>query len=265
MQYLLTAGDTPTLTDVLTDGGVAVDLTDAAVVFLASGPAAFTQAGTITDALTGSVAVTLTAVQTALAGVYAGQWRVTIGAGVVHYPAEPFAFQVAAPVPAEVPAEVSQLRDLIEPVRALVGDLNAASYQYEDANLVSVLRSVVRLGRVPGYRLSADAQAVTPAFTDGTVRSLALLVYHAAKTLLLPNVASYHYRTRALSERFGEQTRFLFDLESAIYDLEFGEMFQSFQTFHAWLVGTTGVPLTFLVGVTVDLPLSEVQVPAPGL
>ncbi|MGA3267329.1 MAG: hypothetical protein ABSE16_10950 [Verrucomicrobiota bacterium] len=50
-----------------------------------------------------------------------------------------------------------------------------------------------------------------------------LLVYHSAHTLILPNVESFSYRTRELSERFGERKDFLFNLQNVLHDLEGGE------------------------------------------
>ncbi len=58
--------------------------------------------------------------------------------------------------------------------------------------------------------------------------------------LLLPNAASYAYETRALKERFGEQKQFVTELQEAIYQTEHGAMFDSWQTFYAWVNGLTG-------------------------
>lgn len=133
------------------------------------------------------------------------------------------------------------LSENYELVRALLGDFHATHKRYSDTAIASVLRTVVRIGELPGYTLGNDNVSITP--TIATPRDLAILGYKAALKLLLPNAASYAYETRALKERFGEQALFVTALQEAIYDTENGAVFGSFQSFYAWVNGMTGLNL----------------------
>jgi len=157
--------------------------------------------------------------------------------------------------------EVSATYDL---VRAVLGDFNASFRKYQDTAIASVVKTVVRLGRIPGHALTSDLLNFTPAITSP--KTLGLVVYHAAKMMLLPNAASYRYRLRAISEQFGEQKIFLMDLETALFELENGEMFYTFQSFYGWIQGITGVDLwAALTEVKVNAPVALVTVGPGGL
>ncbi len=159
---------------------------------------------------------------------------------------------------------VSLVTQTYDPVRAILGDFSTVSRRYEDSAIASVVRTVLRLGKVPGYTLTADQLGITPAIT--TPKPLALLIYNAAKTLLLPNVAEYSYRTRAISERFGSQKNFLFDLENALYDEEHGEMFYTWQMFYGWVHSVTGINLwELLTEVKFNTPVATVTIGPGGI
>ena len=131
------------------------------------------------------------------------------------------------------------ISDTYELVRATMGDFHSVHKRYTDDAIKSVVRTVLRLGEVPGYYLAGDNVSITPTLTEP--KALGLLTYKVAKKLLLPAAASNAYDTRAIRERFGEQRLFLAALEGALYELESGEMFSTFNSFYAWINGLTGL------------------------
>ena len=142
----------------------------------------------------------------------------------------------------------TNLTEFHEPLRAVLDDnpLDSTSQQYEASTLTKALRSVIRMGQLPGYSLTTDQLEVTP--TVSTPTAFALLVYKTARMLVAPRPASYAFRTRALSEVFGDYRSFLAHIEEMIYLLENGEaMFDSWQTFAGWWQGIFGVPFAHLL------------------
>ena len=147
-------------------------------------------------------------------------------------------------------SDVTPVCNLFEPIRALAGDLHPTEHLYEDATLASVVRSVVALGKlnVMGtlYTLTPDRRAITPALPDA--RTLALGVLHSVKYLLRPNMAGSSYRTRAISESFGNQRDFLWDLNNEIWDMENPNgACATFQNFYGWVNATTGLNIYALM------------------
>jgi hypothetical protein len=233
-QFKIVQGQLPTLKATLVDtAGQPLDLTDCTVDFsfvLAGGGVMYSGAGTIdADPTTGKVTYVFTSGQTATVGNYTGQWLVTDAGDVtVSYPfggcGVPFQIIPNAPVPA--PTEFTLLSDLYDDVRALTGDFHRRLYT--DGAIASVMRVQLRMGRIRTdcpekvWTLGADNISISPAIENTDVQAYALLAYHTAHQLVLPNVPGYRYRTRAMSEQFGEQKDFLFNLQNVLYELEDG-------------------------------------------
>lgn len=126
-------------------------------------------------------------------------------------------------------------------LRIMLGDFDAVSRQYPDAALDDGVRTVMRLGKLPGFTLSPDLLAIDPEVR--TANAYALITYHAVKLFVQSRPDRYSYKTRPMSESYGNSYRFLASLEADIHKLENGEMFLGYQTYFSWLSGTAGLPL----------------------
>jgi hypothetical protein len=219
------------------DGTVSLDLT---------GGGGQTRVATILDAAAGVVQYTLTMADTAVAGDYRAQFRF----GDSLYPQTGFILFTVQDFYA--PSSFSALTDFCEPIRAIMGDFRTP-YKYEDSALASVVRSVVRMGKVPGYAISSDGLSITPALTQPC--SLAMVSYQSALMLLGPNIGGFQWASRALKIRRGDQTFFLRELQNMVYYLENPAAITSFQTYYAWV--------NSIVGINVWGLLTEMKVQGP--
>lgn len=262
--FTITSGNTTQINDTLMDAtGVPVDLTGATVAFAWQGyGGGGSGAAVVLDAAAGTVRYTMTPAQSAVAGSYQAQWAVTVSGATVSYPTDPMEMEILPAVGVVVPSSYSRMTDFVEPVRAILGDFRQP-FKYEDSAVLAVLRTVLRCGLVTGYSTTPDMMGVNPVVTDA--RSLAVLVHKAAKMFVMPNAAAYSYRTRALSESFGNQRDFVFQLEAALYDLEQGDMFHSFQSWHSWVNGVAGVNVWgMMTRMNVNSPVASVTIGSGG-
>lgn len=264
--FRLTQGNTPRINDILADDtGLAVNLSGASVKFIYQGDTVGNaRTAEVTNSGTGAVSYLMTADDTAVPGEYRAQWETRVGGDVISFPTDPLRFEIVPAVPNTPPANVSQVLEFCDPVRAMLGDFKKV--RYEDSAIAGTVRTVIRLGKVPGYRLTADRRGIQPAIGDADVKQFALLVYHVVKMILLPTVAGYAYRTRALSERFEEQKIFFFHLQEAIYEMEFGEMFVSYQSFYAWVNSIAGINVwELMTEMKVTAPVATVNLGVGGV
>lgn len=130
------------------------------------------------------------------------------------------------------------LSEFYEPVRALLGDFNREVRRHEDSAIASVLRMLVRGGRLTGYALAVDRLSISPEVLapDAWIT----LAYRAAITFILPESGSYSYRMRAVSESFGDRKHVLVALEQQLREVENGGadvVFGSWQSLSGWLAG----------------------------
>lgn len=236
-------GNTPRLIDTLSDENGVVDVSGMTVAFVLQGGGGvnFTRTGGIEDGPSGKVNYQFVAEDSAAPGDYLAQWVVTAGAVTRTFPGEGYIqFTVQPALPLAQAAAFSRLSDLFPDVRAVCGDHRARRYQ--DSAIETVMRVNLRAGRVPGYALGPDNRSIAPALPNTDVTAYVLLVYHTAKILLTPNVKSSSYRTRALSERFGDQRDFLVELENVLYEVENGS--QTYSNVHgmrSWLWALLGL------------------------
>ena len=216
-------GNTPKLVNALTLDGAVFVVTGMTVEFILQGEGGvnFTRTGAVEDGPAGKVNYQFIAADTAAPGNYLAQWRITDGAVVRTFPETDYVrFTVNPGLPFVPPTGLSRLSEFYGDVRALTGDHKAR--RYEDSALEKLLQVTLRGGRVPGYALGTDRRSITPAIPDSDPTAYLLLVYHVAKLLLMPNVKASGYRTRAVSERFGDQKDFLVELENVLFELENG-------------------------------------------
>jgi hypothetical protein len=243
--FVISQGNLPTLQDTLRVENCPVDLTGATVTFTYQGPATATVAAVVTDASCGKVQYQFTAGQTTAAGNYQGQWTVTDSLGGVRsFPTVPFAYIISAALPTPDFTGFTRISDLYDDVRAVTGDFKRVLY--DDAAIASVMRVQLRLGRVhtdcKRWMLAPDNFTLSPPITSSDCLAYGQLVYTTAQALIGPNLAAYNYRTRALSERFGEQRDFIFLLNNTIYQLENGEQaWGSITGLRSWLFSLNGI------------------------
>jgi hypothetical protein len=236
----------------VTSDGVAVDLT---------GAGEQTRTATIVDAASGQVAYTLTAADSAVAGLYRGQFRFTADNREQIFPASGWLdFEV---LDFMAPGSFSSLTDFCEPVRAIMGDFRTP-YKFADDAIAGVVRSIVRMGEVPGYGITSNGLSVAPAVS--VPADLARLVYHSARVLLRPNIGGFGWRTRAMSVRRENQREFLRELENVIYYLENPTQLESFQSYYAWVNSIAGINVWSLMSeMKVNSPVATVSIGTSGL
>ena len=265
IKFTITAGDQPTVRDTLTVPGTdavtdltpgavpdldPVDLTGAAVALLFEGAGgSYSPAATILDPAAGTVQYTFTPAQTAQPGVYRAQWQITAAGGAVTTSPR-FEFEIRAALAVPDVTQFTRLSDLFEDVRAVTGDFK--KQVYEDCAIASVMRTQLRMGRVKTdgcgsrgrtrWTLGPDGNTLQPAILSTDIEAYSLLVYYSALTLVTPNLAAYSYRTRALSERFGEQKDFLAEMKLALYEIENGnQTWANVTGLRSWLFAVNGI------------------------
>ncbi len=257
----------PALPAILEDINGPFNLSGATVVFhfeqVSTDPnrLAFSGPANIISAVAGTVEYPWIAGDTDGLGDYQAKFRATITAtgDTIDFPNDSFIlFRIVDAVPAidpTVPAASTPLRAFYEPVRAFLGDFDDTLRRYDDRAIDAVVRSLVQCGQFSGYTVTADFQKVAPAVSDP--RLFGLLVYKACETFAAPESQSYSYRTRALSESFGDNKMLIWRLEQLRSELENGEngMCSSWQSFLPWAKSITGINLW--------AQLSEVNVRAP--
>jgi hypothetical protein len=159
---------------------------------------------------------------------------------------------------------MTPITDLYDAVRAILGDFNANFRKFEDAAILSVVRTVVITGKLPGYKLNADKTQIDPAIA--TPRDYALVLYGSALMFTAPREASYSYSTRALKERFGEQKAFLLELHHALYEAQFPSMMSTWSNMSTWLTGITGLNVwTHLTQLDTHAPVAQASIGVSGL
>jgi len=245
--FYMTRGNLlPKITATLKGDSAAVDLTSCTVKFEFEGNGVSKSfAATITDATAGKVEYTWQAADTDVLGLYNAKWEVTFpGGSKLHFPNDKYiTFEIVDEVPSiTLPSDRTLLAELREPVRAFLGDHNEEVPMFESIAIDKVVRSLVVCGRFPGYAITPDRNGITPRIVDAPV--MGLLVFKACEAFVLPDAGHYSYRTRALSESFGDRKLFVMELKNAIADLEGngpGGMFSCMQTFTGWVRGVTGL------------------------
>lgn len=103
------------------------------------------------------------------------------------------------------------LSEYVGDVRALLGERFGGR---TDADIIAVLRLVIRTGKVPGYGLGPDRQSVTPDL-DGPTPYIRL-IYHTVLLIAYPDVASNSWRLRAGGQSYGSADAFLAYVEDEL-------------------------------------------------
>lgn len=270
--FRISQGDLPKITYTLTDDRGPVDLSGGTVQFRFQGASvSYTRDATVVNAATGEVEYQTVAEDTAIPGTYQAQWVFVKDAVNQTFPTgsanndetsgEYIVFEIVETIPFST-TNLTRISDTFEVVRAILGDFKRR--RYEDTAIASVIRSCVRMGKVPGYTITADNRFISPAIA--TPRELALLVLNAAKMFVMPNAASYSYRLRSMSESFGNQRDFIFDLENQLADAEGGRVFHTFQSLYDWVGATAGVNIwSVMMDMRINAPVGNVTLGVGGV
>ena len=265
----ITQGNLPLLTGSLVDAaGAAVSLASCTIAFAFQGPgAAWVHAGSVVSAAAGTVSYQLATGETDVAGSYQGQWRVTNGSGVVTiYPLTgtiPLIIAAALPVTAS-PSNIILISQMYEPVRVCLGDFNPNFRKYSDDAIASVVRTCLRIGKIPLQSAGSDGWSIAPGIVLPS--QMALLMYHSAKMFMGPLAIETKLDSRALGQRKGRPELFWFDLNNAIYEIENGEMFSSFQSFYSWVNSLTGIDIwSVMSDMRTAAPVATVNIGRAGV
>ena len=219
----------------------------------------------------GQAAYTLVASDTMNPGQYRAQFQVAqpgpgtsglTSAATLYFPATGWIwFDIAA---FAAPTTISSLWDFCEPVRAIMGDFRKP-FRFEDATLESVVRSMVRMGKLGSrYGVTADGRSVSPAVTRA--QDLALLVYWSARTLLDPQIRGETWATRGFKRRTNDQRDFFRDLENLCYYTENPTQLESFQSYYSWVNSLAGINVWGLMtSMNVQAPVAEAIIGTGGI
>lgn len=145
------------------------------------------------------------------------------------------------------------ISDFYEPIRFILGDRDSTVRLYDDSAISAGVRSSIKMNYLPGFTLTGDLLSVTPDVSDPN--DYALLVLKIARSFVAPNPSRYSYKTRAISESFGDYKQFIAMLDESLHELENGVMFAGWQMFKGWWEGMFGVSLVSV--------LTQVNVKAP--
>lgn len=242
------------------DGAVAGS--DAGFVIDLTGGGGQQRTATIVNAAAGTVQYTLTGADTAVPGIYRGQFVYTDNTGMQQiFPATGWIrFEVLEFV---APQAFSNLVDFYEPVRAIVGDFRRP-WRFEDLALAGTVRSVIRMGLVPPYQMAPTGLQVLPAVTRPL--DLARIVYHTAKILVGPQVLERRWGSRAMQVRSGEQRHFWLELQSLCYYADNPEQVCSFQSYYAWVNSLAGINVWGLMTqMRVEAPVATATISTAGI
>jgi hypothetical protein len=117
----------------------------------------------------------------------------------------------------------TKIESFRESIRTLLGDNHPTIKNYHQDQLDAAVRLVVRLGKAPGVTLSTDGLSVEPTITPFDTqqgKNWARIVLNSAKRFIITDSAAGSFRTRALSESFGERREMVFDILNEVYSLE---------------------------------------------
>lgn len=282
VDFRISKGDLTQVSDTLSNDSAPMDLTGCTVTFNfqlvtpdGSG-VSYSKPATVTDAVNGKVAYTFAIGETTLPGLFQAQWAVTnAGGATTTFPTGSLdnddangryiLYEIVDTVPVSPEAGIMLISETYEGIRAILGDHNPQFRKYEDKSIAAVVRTCLRCGRVPRYTVTPNGMGISPAIT--VPWDFGILIHHAAKMFVLPDAADYSYKTRALSERFGEQKVFIQELTNAIYDIENGPgVFHTFQSFYGWVNALTGINIwSVMTDMATRAPVATVVIGRAGI
>lgn len=155
------------------------------------------------------------------------------------------------------------LTEFYEPVRLLLGDLDATVRRYPDATLAAGVRTAVQVSLPGRYAISPDRTAITP---DPDANGFALINLRTALLFLAAQPEAESLRTRGVTIARRAGTKALTELKAQAWKLENGTCFTTWTDWHSWLLGVTGLPLAAAQSqVRVERPFTTVWVTRSGV
>ena len=159
------------------------------------------------------------------------------------------------------------------PVRVILGDRDPSVQRYSDQAIDDAVKTVMQLAKpsLAGFALTPDESGITPdliaaAGTTVDPSKFALVIWHAVKLFVTPESAAYSYRTRAISESFGENKGRVSDVLMEIHNLENGATVDSRQNYYAWISGMAGLPIwEVMTDVHIRAPFQSATVSRGGI
>lgn len=141
------------------------------------------------------------------------------------------------------------------PLRILLDDWDSSVPQrYPNTVLDDAVRCAVTLGKLnnsiystaAGYTLTPDESGIDPDWSGVPTgyNLFALGTYQSALMFLDNQRSRYSYKTRPISESFGDFYRTIAKMEAEIARLENGDGgFSGYQSYYSWIGGVAGLPL----------------------
>lgn len=169
---------------------------------------------------------------------------------------------------------MSAINLFLPPLRLMLEDWDATVPQrYPDTILTQGVQTIVQTGQLNnsiyslpvGYTLTPDRTGIQPDIADPNL--FALAIDCTALLFLRPQRSRYGYRTRAISETFGDIHRYVEALEAEVHRLNNGEaLFQGYQSYFSWLSGISGLPVgEILAQFDVESPLWKATFTRDGM
>lgn len=147
-----------------------------------------------------------------------------------------------------------------DPLRHVLGDRDASIQKYSDGSLLAGIQTVVSMGMLPDFSLSATRTSITPTIDDPN--DYALLILHTALSFISSDADRWSFRTRAISKSSGGQNNFIWYLQTKISELENGELFDSWQNLSACAHGYNINILNTTVGSSSETTDTSYTLPA---
>ena len=116
----------------------------------------------------------------------------------------------------------THIADFREPIRAYLLDTHPDFKQFHADQIDAAVRLVVNMGKIPDVTIDEYlGDALSEEIESGTL-NWARIVLYAAQRFVLPTAQSFAFRTRELSERFGDKAEAVRQLMREVYELEHG-------------------------------------------
>jgi hypothetical protein len=232
MIFTITQGDLlPKLAATLknTDGSP-FNLTGCTVKFIyrpQGGSGAFVKknASIVGSMTAGTVEYSWDLVDTSVPGSFVGQFEVTLpSASLLTFPNGSYIdFRVAAQLDSAeaLPTSVS---DFVQPIRSILSDTDPDVPAFDTEQIEDAVRTVLKMGRIPGFTLGNDLDTVSPRLDWRTdPLSYSRVVMHAVR-LFVVGITRTSFNTRAFSESIGEPKELVDSVINDVYKLDNGEM-----------------------------------------
>lgn len=164
------------------------------------------------------------------------------------------------------------------PLRILLDDWDCTvPFRYPNCILDDAVITMVQFGKLNEaacghsaiYTISPDNTGIDPDWSSNPTgyNIFALATYQTALMFLGPMRDKYSYKTRGVSESFGNLFRYVEKMEWDVHKLINGEtLFRGYQSYYSWLSGVSGLPVgEILAEFNVESPLWKATFTRDGM